>query len=333
MSSLKDGWFLESEGLWPGQRFSLKVEEVLYEASSAFQEILVFESTTYGRVLVLDGVIQLTERDEHAYQEMIAHLPLFAHPNPRRVLIVGGGDGGVLREVARHERVDEIDLCEIDATVVQVAKKFFLRSTASAYDDPRLDIIHDDAATFLQALAGKKDVADDAPSLEAANRRRSARDWRGYDVIIVDSSDPIGPAESLFQPQFYEAMRDVLAPSGIVCTQGECQWLHLDLISNVVRACGDLYPTVDYAYTTVPTYPSGQIGFILCSLAQTSLRHPKRVPDDEFQAKLKYYNPALHEASFVLPQFAKVAIDNAKRPPTTKSDDAGGGGGGGDNNS
>jgi len=316
MASLisSDEWFSESEVLWPGQKFSLKVERVLYEGKSAFQEILVFESATYGRVLVLDGVIQLTERDEFAYQEMIAHLPLFAHPEPKHVLIVGGGDGGVLREVARHACVERIDMCEIDAEVVAVARRFLSGSTASAFDDPRLTLIHDDAAKFLEALVSgaSEGVAPDAARLAAT--RRAAADWRGYDAIIVDSSDPVGPAESLFLAAFYEAMRAALAPNGVISTQGECAWLHLPLISKVIAACATIFPTVDYAYTSVPTYPSGQIGFILCSLnpARNTLAAPKRAPTDHFQAQLRYYNPAIHAAAFTLPQFVAVELETAK---------------------
>lgn len=286
---MDEGWFSESEVLWPGQKFSLKVKKPLHHERSQFQDILVFESDTYGRVLVLDGVIQLTERDEHAYQEMIAHLPLFAHPEPKKVLIVGGGDGGVLREVARHKCVTRIDMCEIDQRVVAVAREFFGTSTATAFDDPRLTLIHEDAAVFLAKPAS-------------------------YDAIIVDSSDPVGPAESLFQPQFYESMRAALNPGGIVCTQGECIWLHLPLITSVVKACRDIFPKVEYAYTTVPSYPSGQIGFVLCSLAtdRTAIVAPVRAPDDAFQAQLKYYNPALHAAAFVLPQFAAVELERTR---------------------
>ena len=132
--------------MWPGQRFSLKVENVLFEGKSDFQDVLVFQSTHYGRVLVLDGVIQLTERDEMAYQEMIVNLPMMSHPDPKRVLIIGGGDGGVLREVARHPGVQEIVMCEIDKMVVDVSKQFFAESTASAFNDPRVTLryIRDD---------------------------------------------------------------------------------------------------------------------------------------------------------------------------------------------
>lgn len=282
--------------MWPGQRFSLKVGKVLFEARSALQDILVFDSETYGRVLVLDGVIQLTERDEHAYQEMLTHLPMFAHPSPRSVLIVGGGDGGVLREVARHADVERIVMCEIDELVVRTAKKFFSGSTATAFDDPRLTLVHEDAAAFLK------------------------RDTGTFDVIVVDSSDPVGPAETLYEPEFYTTMRDSLTPGGIIATQGECLWLHLPLITRVMSACGPLFATVDYAYTTVPTYPSGQIGFIICSTAPataegTSLvRSPSRPIPAGLQQTLKYYNPAVHEAAFVLPQFAEAQIAPVRRP-------------------
>lgn len=147
---IKDGWFSESEVMWPGQSMSLKVDEVLWEGRSDFQDIMVFKSATYGTVLALDGVIQLTERDEFAYQEMITHIPMHAHPDPQAVLIVGGGDGGVLREVCRHPGVQKIVMCEIDPVVCDVAKKFFSQSTATAFNDPRVTLVHADAAQFVK---------------------------------------------------------------------------------------------------------------------------------------------------------------------------------------
>ena len=238
---IKDGWFSESEVMWPGQAMGLKVEEVLHESRSDFQDILVFRSSTYGTVLVLDGVIQLTERDEHAYQEMIAHLPLHCHPNPRSVLIVGGGDGGVLREVCRHAGVERITMCEIDAKVCEVSRKYLGTSTATSFGDARLTLVHQDAAEYVK---GKADE---------------------YDVVIVDSSDPVGPAETLFTSTFYRALRGAMRPGAIMCNQGECMWLHLDLIGEVLKHCTQVFPSVDYAFTTIPTYPSGQIGFLMCS--------------------------------------------------------------------
>lgn len=288
---LKDGWFSESEVMWPGQAMSLKVEQVLYEGRSEFQDILVFRSSTYGNVLVLDGAIQLTERDEHAYQEMIAQIPMHCHPDPKSVLIVGGGDGGVLREVCRHSSVEKIVMCEIDAQVCDVSKRFFANSTATSFNDPRVQLVHADAAQFVQ------DKRDE------------------YDVVIVDSSDPIGPAETLFQPAFYQGLKDAMRPGAIMCNQGECIWLHLDLIGTVLRHCTTVFPSVDYAFTTIPTYPSGQIGFLMCCTSPNAvLRVPARKPPPEVQAQLKYYSPAVHAASFVLPVFAEKTVAQVRRP-------------------
>jgi len=156
--AVRDNWFTENEVMWPGQAMSLKVEEVLFEGRSKFQDILVFRSSTYGTVLVLDGVIQLTERDEHAYQEMIAQLPLHSHPNPQSVLIVGGGDGGVLREVCRHPDVASVTMCEIDELVCDVAKKYLSHSTATAFDDPRVTLVHADAAEYVKDKCDAYDV-------------------------------------------------------------------------------------------------------------------------------------------------------------------------------
>ena len=147
---MRDGWFSESEVMWPGQAMSLKIEEVMWEGRSDFQDILVFKSATYGMVLALDGVIQLTERDEHAYQEMITHIPMHSHPDPQSVLIVGGGDGGVLREVCRHSGVQKIVMCEIDKVVCDKAKEFFSNSTATAFNDPRVTLVHADAAEYVK---------------------------------------------------------------------------------------------------------------------------------------------------------------------------------------
>ncbi|XP_065002824.1 spermine synthase-like isoform X6 [Musa acuminata AAA Group] len=164
----KDGKFMYfNNPMWPGEAHSLKVEKILYQGKSEFQEILVFQSSMYGKVLVLDGIVQLTERDECAYQEMIAHLPLCSIPSPKTVLVIGGGDGGVLREIARHSSVEHIDICEIDKMVIDVCKQFF-PDLSVGFDDPRVRLHVADGIKFLR----------DAP--EAM-----------YDVIIVDSSDPI----------------------------------------------------------------------------------------------------------------------------------------------
>mmetsp|Transcript_12173 Transcript_12173/g.20350 ORF Transcript_12173/g.20350 Transcript_12173/m.20350 type:complete len:310 (+) Transcript_12173:72-1001(+) len=285
---IKDGWFSETEAMWPGQKFCIQVEEVLVNGRSKFQDILLFKSKAYGTVLVLDGVIQVTERDEFAYQEMIAHLPIFAcsssAPGPKKVLIVGGGDGGVLREVVKHSSVEEIHMCEIDDQVIEVSKKYYSDSLATAFGDPRLTLMIDDAAKYL--------------------REQGA--GQNYDVIICDSSDPVGPADVLFQPAFFESMKNALNPAtGVICTQGECQWLHLDLIERVIGDVRSLMPNVRYAFTTIPTYPSGQIGFIIASMdASTDLAEPMQTCPEEVAAGFKYYSPEVHRSAFVLPAFA-----------------------------
>ena len=282
-----DGWFHERGPLWPGQAFSIQIKEVLYHQKSVFQDVLVFDSTNYGKVLVLDGVIQCTERDEHSYQEMMAHLPLYAHPNPKKVLVIGGGDGGVLREIARHSCVEEIVICELDKDVIDVSKKY-LPFMAKGFDDKRVTVHIKDGAQFMK------------------------ENQSSFDVIITDSSDPVGPACVLFETPFYKAMHGSLRDGGIICTQGECVWLHIDLIQPLVKAITPLFHTVEYAYCTIPSYPSGQIGFIIACKAGgesgNGCKVPVRVPEERLQKELKYYTPEIHQASFVLPAFAKRAI-------------------------
>lgn len=294
---IKDGWFRETEVMWPGQAMTIKVDEVLFEGKSEFQDVLVFKSETYGTVLVLDGALQVTERDEHAYQEMIVHIPMQSHPNPTSVLIVGGGDGGVLREVCKHKSVTSVTMCEIDPMVVDVAKKYLSNSTATAFNDPRLTLVHADAAQFV------KDKRDE------------------YDVVIVDSSDPVGPAASLFTQAFYRELKPAMRRGGIMCNQGECVWLHLALIGKCLAHCAEVFPSVDYAYTTIPTYPSGQIGFLVCSLEHGKrLREPPRRLDPELGSQLRYYTEAVHASAFILPQFAEQVVAKVRKPEINQGD-------------
>lgn len=280
MNKLAKGWFSETGQLWPGQCMSLEVEEILFEGKSLYQDVVVFKSKTYGNVLTLDGVIQVTERDEFAYQEMLSHIPLCAHPDPKKVLVIGGGDGGCLREVAKHKSVEEIWICEIDQMVIDVSKKY-LPTLAKGFDDKRVKVFVEDGCKFLEKYKNE------------------------FDVIIVDSSDPIGPAEVLFEKPFYINMKNALKEGGILSTQAECMWLHLDIIKKLIKESREIYPTVEYAYTTIPTYPSGQIGFCICSKRNESPSIPKRELDTD---DLKYYSKEIHKAAFVLPEFARKAL-------------------------
>ncbi len=343
----KQGWFSElspDDAMWPGQAMSVEVSHstlscvqvgtprprlsltsalslpdlqitaTLHDERSEFQHIQVFETKSFGRMLALDGVIQLTEKDECSYQvssaphssrlfgsallshglpadglfvrpssaqEMIANLPLCAHPRPQRVAIIGGGDGGVVREILRHPSVETVDHCEIDRRVCEVAMEY-LPSIASELQRSEVTTHYKDGAQFL------KDHPD------------------SYDVIIVDSSDPVGPAASLFETSFYKISRDALRDGGVLCTQAECLWNNLSLIGELYAACAPLFQQCAYAYTTVPTYPSGQIGFMVCRkgaepVAAAVRAHPAA-------DKLRYYTEEMHKAAFVLPKFAVDAM-------------------------
>ncbi|XP_077212606.1 spermine synthase-like isoform X6 [Tasmannia lanceolata] len=298
--------------MWPGkvstpckgEAHSLKVEKILYKGKSEYQEILVFESSTYGKVLVLDGIIQLTEKDECAYQEMIAHLPLCSIPSPKtvnftdfqhhrfllpEVLVIGGGDGGVLREISRHSSVELIDICEIDKLVIDVCKQFF-PDLSVGFEDHRVRLHVGDAAEFLQK----------APE-------------GMYDAIIVDSSDPVGPAQELVEKPFFETTARALRPGGVLCNQAESMWLHTHLIQDMLSICRETFKgSIHYAWTSVPTYPSGVIGFLLCSTEGPPVDflnpiNPIEKLDGAHKLKreLRFYNSEIHVAAFALPSFAR----------------------------
>jgi len=283
-------WFRETNSkFWPGQEFSIEIDQILHKNRSKYQDVLVFKSKTYGNVLVLDNCIQCTERDEFAYQEMLAFLPLMAHPNPKRVLIIGGGDGGVLREVVKHPQVEQAVLCEIDQDVIDVSKKY-LPEMAKGFSSPKAVINVGDGFEYLKSHKNQ------------------------FDVIITDSSDPEGPAEALFQESFYSLMKDALKPPhGIICCQGESIWLHLNLIKKIVTFSRNLFPSVAYAYASTPTYPSGTIGFVICSLDKDAkLTEPvdEKLVD---QLDTRYYTADVHRAAFALPAFVRKELGDNKK--------------------
>ncbi|KAL7909704.1 spermidine synthase [Trichoderma velutinum] len=283
--TIQDGWYREISDMWPGQAMTLKVEKVLHHEKSLYQDVLIFKSTDYGNVLVLDNVVQATERDEFSYQEMITHLAMNSHPNPKKVLVIGGGDGGVLREVVKHDCVEEAILCDIDEAVIRLSKQY-LPGMAVGFEHPKSKTHVGDGFKFL----------DDYKNT--------------FDVIITDSSDPEGPAESLFQKPYFQLLHDALREGGVITTQAESPWLHLPLIARLKKDCGEVFPVAEYAYTTIPTYPSGQIGFMVCCKDATrDVKVPLRSwTKEEEDEKLRYYNSEIHKASFVLPNFAKKAL-------------------------
>lgn len=210
---------------------------------------------------------------------MITHLPLASHPDPKKVLVIGGGDGGVVREALKHSSVEQVVLCDIDEAVIRLSK-IYLPHMASVYEDPRVTVFIGDGFQFL------KDHT------------------QTYDVIVTDSSDPVGPAHTLFEKPYFQLLHDALRDGGAIATQGECLWLHLPLIKELNTFTKTLFPVVEYAYTTIPTYPSGQIGFVLASKdPQRNMRQAVReVPG------CKYWNKDVHAAAFTLPEFGRVKL-------------------------
>ncbi|KAJ4212204.1 putrescine aminopropyltransferase [Fusarium solani] len=208
--TIKDGWFREISEMWPGQAMTLRVEKVLVHEKSKYQDVLIFKSTDFGNVLVLDNVVQCTERDEFSYQEMITHLAMNSHPNPKKVLVIGGGDGGVLREIVKHDCVEEAILCDIDEAVVRLSKQY-LPTMSVGFDHPKVKVHIGDGFKFLNDYKNE------------------------FDVIITDSSDPEGPAEALFEKNYFKLLHDALKEGGVISTQGCMFPIFLREVTGVTR--------------------------------------------------------------------------------------------------
>ncbi len=276
-----EGFYVE----WPdhnGLPTMIETKKKLAFCISEFQKIEIYETATFGNMLVIDDIIMLTQRDNAGYHEMIAHVPLIAHPSPKKILIVGGGDGGTLAEVLKHACIEEVVLCEIDQKVIDLCKIYFPEFSA-AFDDPRVTVITQDAAVYIKSKQNH------------------------FDVICVDSTDPFGPGKALFQEAFYRDVKAALTDDGIAVTQSESLFLYADLIKNLYTQNRRLFPYVSYYYTLVPTYPSGTIGFSFCSKKHDAFAH---IDAERIKAlgSLKYYTEAIHRASFQLPQFLKEKL-------------------------
>lgn len=274
-------WVSEVNAGWG---LTVKVKEQLCDIQSQFQHIEIFETVNLGKLLMLDGIVQLTSYDEFAYHEMMAHMPFYACSRlPERALVIGGGDGGVLRELGKHPELKEIHICEIDGEVIEAAKKF-LPETACGYDDPRVKLHIGDGAQFVRERPGF------------------------YDIIIVDSTDPAGPGEPLFGRAFYADLKRSLREGGIIGTQAESYYLLPEIAQRVVRFAGELFKSSGFAQINVPTYPTGVIGCCLATEAG-DVREPKRFPEGALKEELRYYTPEIHRGAFMLPRFAQELFE------------------------
>ncbi len=265
---MDDVLFLERDPFSP-IRYAYKVQQVIHQEQTEFQDILVLDCAHFGRVLALDGVVQLTESDEFIYHEMLSHVALHAHPQPENVLIIGGGDGGTLREVAKHRSVGRIDLVELDRRVVEVARRF-LPTVATSFDDPRVSVSHMDGAAFLQ------------------------QSDRAFEVIIVDCTDPVGPAEGLFSDQFFADVARRLAPDGMFVVQTESLHFHRAFVADVQRRLSQLFDTVDLYTAPLATYAGNWWTFSI-----GSKRHDPRIQARSCEVPTEYYFDDVHAHAFL----------------------------------
>ena len=276
-------WFTERHT--NGVNFSIKVDRQLFSGQSEFQRIDIFDSKEFGRFLALDGYMMLTEKDEFIYHEMIVHVPMAVHPNVKKVLVIGAGDGGVIRELCRYETIETIDMVEIDELVVEVSKKY-LPTTACCFDDPRLNIFYQDGLRFVRTKENE------------------------YDLIIVDSTDPFGPGEGLFTKEFYGNCFKALNETGIMVNQHESPFYQTDAIAmqRAHKRIVESFPISRVYQAHIPTYPSGHWLFGFASKKYHPIKDFQKTKWNARGMKTKYYNNCIHVGSFALPNYVEELL-------------------------
>ncbi len=285
-----ESWFFENQTGNFG--IKIRIKSVLFHEFSHYQEITVYDTPEFGKTLVLDKAVMFTEKNEFVYHEMLGLVPAFAHKKPEKVLIIGGGDGGAARECLKNPFVKHIDLVEIDKKVVDVSKEFF-PEIACRLGDERVRIFAEDGIEFIKRIN--------------LNDKESEK----YDIILIDSTDPVGPAEGLFRRDFYEAAAGSLKEGGIFAAQTESPFFNENLIKDVSKIIKELYAKSSLYCAAVPVYPSG-----LWSFTAGSKKYDPRTVNESYKdfdfggqgLNLKYYSPEIHASSFVLPNFIKKIL-------------------------
>lgn len=274
-----DLWFTEQQT--KDVKISVRVKQILHQEETPFQSLAVFDTEQFGRMLVLDNVIQTTVKDEFFYHEMITHVALNTHAAPKKVLVIGGGDGGAVREIIKHQSVEKAVHCEIDGAVIEASRRF-LPEISCALDNPRVEIIIDD---------GIKHVRENKNT---------------YDVIMVDSTDPVGPAVGLFSASFYSDIYESLKDDGIFVAQTESPFFNRDLIPGLYKDISGIFPVTRLYLAVVPTYPGGLWTFTMGSKKYD----PLKVDISKIsQMDTRYYSPAIHQTCFLLPPFVKELLE------------------------
>ena len=280
-------WFSENHTDYV--KLSIKVKEQLYSKKSYYQQIDILDTYEFGRVLVLDGYIMLTQKDEYVYHEMVTHVPMAVNPDIKSVLVIGAGDGGTLRELCRYKTIERIDMVEIDAQVIEVCKRY-LSTTACCFDDERLSLYIEDGLKFV-------------------------RHWENeYDLIIVDSTDPFGPGEGLFTKEFYGRCFSALNDKGILINQHESTYYdsYVDMVQRTHKRISTSFPVSMVYQTHIPTYPSGQWLF---GFASKNLHPVYDIKDERWNLlgiKTRYYNTELHKGCFALPNDVKEVLEGCE---------------------
>ena len=269
-----------------GQSFS--VDKVYFESKTEHQHLMIFHNAMFGRVMVLDGIVQTTEKDEFIYHEMLTHVPLLAHGAAKRVLIIGGGDGGILREVCKHSSVEHVTQVEIDQAVIDMARQYLPGHSNGAFDDHRANIVIDDGIKFVTETDQK------------------------FDVIISDSTDPIGPGEVLFTSTFYDGCKRCLNEGGILATQNGVVFMQPDEVTTTAKRLALVFKDHYFYGAAVPTYVGGIMTFAWGSDNPAYRNLDVETLRQRYQAaniQTKYYNPEIHQAAFALPQYVVNALN------------------------
>ncbi len=265
---------------------SVGVNRVLFSEQTPFQKVEIYETDTWGNLMTIDGMVMLSEKDEFVYHEMIAHTACFSHPNPKRVLIIGGGDGGTAREVLRHASVEHVDMVEIDEAVVRASKLHM--PAVGAWNDPRLHVLYENGLTFVEHVPVK------------------------YDVIIIDGSDPVGPAVDLFKQEFYDKCAAALTENGVLTVQTESPFVehYHESMRSVSQALKNTFALNRPMVVFIPLYPTGMWSLCFASKGIDPLSAEVAARAEAgmrvFGSELKYYNPDVHKAAFALPNFVRT---------------------------
>ncbi len=280
-------WYTEQHT--DNAHFSIKVKQQLFSGQSDFQKIDVFESEEFGTFFTLDGLMMVNQKDEWVYHDMIAHVPMASNPDIKKVLVIGGGDGGTVRELARYKTIEKIDMVEIDKMVVDVCKQY-LQQTACALEDPRVSLYYEDGVAFVNGLD------------------------KAYDLIIVDSTDPIGPGEGLFTTKFYQDCYKALTDNGILVNQSESPYYERDAreLKRSYSKTSAMFPVAKIYQFHMPTYPSGHWLFGFASKGIDPVNNDRIDEWNKLGLETKYYNTDIHRGAFMLPNFVKKMLDEVK---------------------